>query len=84
MGSISTEPRVNAHSTSPNSSAQISPNGSHAQGSVVAIFYLDGPPVRVQGLTSGRTYEFSSADRIREVDARDAPALLCTRFFQRA
>jgi hypothetical protein len=64
--------------------AKISSSGTALEGSFVAISYLERAPVRVQGLTSGRTYQFSASDPVCEVDVRDAFALLNTRYFRRA
>ena len=50
----------------------------------VTIRYLETAPVRVRGLTTGRTYEFSDSQPIQSIDARDALSLLSTRFFRRA
>ena len=50
----------------------------------IDITYLENSPIRVQGLATGRSYEFSAAQRVQEVDARDASALTGTRFFRRA
>ena len=50
----------------------------------VALSYLESSPVRVQGLVTGRCYEFSGSQPVQSVDARDAPPLLNTRFFRRA
>jgi hypothetical protein len=57
---------------------------STASGAAVAVRYVENAPVRVRGLSTGQTYEFSAAERVRQVDARDSAALLSTRFFQRA
>jgi hypothetical protein len=38
----------------------------------------------VRGLASGRSYEFTVAQAVQSVDARDAASLLSTRFFRRA
>ena len=43
--------------------------------------YLEKSPIRVRGPATGREYEFSAADPVRLVDARDAESLLRTRFF---
>jgi len=48
------------------------------------VRYVEQSPIRVQGLQSGRSYEFSGQKSIQPVDARDAAALLNTRFFRRA
>jgi hypothetical protein len=48
------------------------------------VRYVDHSLVRVRGLQTGRTYEFSGTDATQAVDARDAPTLLATRFFRRA
>lgn len=59
----------------------------HSDGSTphatTAIRYLEASPVRVQGLISGRAYEFSALQPVQTVDARDATSLLNTRFFRR-
>jgi hypothetical protein len=48
------------------------------------IQYTERSSVRVRGNATGRYYEFSGADSVQSVDARDAPALLATRFFRGA
>ena len=48
------------------------------------VGYLETSTVRVQGLVTGRRYEFSLAQSVQSVDARDASSLLNTRFFSRA
>src|ERR1017187_5996314 len=60
--------------------AQVSPTAATQKGSFIAISYLEKAHVRVRGLATGRTYEFSGSDPVCEVDARDASALLNTRF----
>jgi hypothetical protein len=50
----------------------------------LSIRYLKSSPIRVQGLMTGRSYEFSGSQTIQSVDARDASSLLNTRFFRRA
>jgi hypothetical protein len=50
----------------------------------VQVYYLEAPPIRVQGLSTGRSYEFSSSQPVQNVDARDASSLLNTRYFRRA
>ena len=54
-----------------------------AGGSLVAIRCVEGAPVRVQGLATERRYDFTAAQPVLEVDAKDAAALLNTRFFRR-
>lgn len=68
---------------SPSSSGVQFPTALTAQDSI-AIRYLETDSVRVQGLASGRRYEFSPARSVQQVDARDASSLLNTRFFTRA
>jgi hypothetical protein len=51
--------------------------------SSIVICYLETSPVRVQGLITGRCYEFSGSQTVQSVDARDASSLLNTRFFRR-
>lgn len=46
--------------------------------------YLQRSPIRVRGTVTGKDYEFSAANAVRLVDARDAEPLLQTRFFARA
>lgn len=50
----------------------------------ISIRYLENAPIRVRGLVSGLSYEFSGSHAIQPVDARDATSLLNTRFFRRA
>jgi hypothetical protein len=47
------------------------------------VRYVEKSPIRVQGLQSGRFYEFSGQNPVQPVDPRDAAALLNTRFFRR-
>lgn len=51
--------------------------------SSVRIQYKDQAAVQVRGLATGRAYAFSGAQPLQEVDPRDAPSLLQTRFFRR-
>jgi hypothetical protein len=67
-----------------NAPAETPASGAVVEGSFIAIAYVEKAPVRVRGLATGLTYEFSASDPVREVDARDASALLNTRFFRRA
>jgi len=52
-------------------------------GREVVIKYLGNVHIRVQGRATSRIYEFSVQRPINPVDARDAHALLKTRFFSR-
>ena len=52
--------------------------------SSISIRYLENSPIRVRGPVSGMPYEFSGSRPVQQVDARDAPSLLSTRFFRRA
>ncbi|SRR5258708_1365345 len=54
-----------------------------APGLSVVIRYLATSPIRVKGLITGRVYEFSGAQAVQSIDARDASSLLNTRFFRR-
>jgi hypothetical protein len=58
-----------------------SPVSPHADS--VAIQYTESSPVTVEGAVTRKRYEFSGAQPLRMVDARDAGALLNTRFFVR-
>jgi hypothetical protein len=49
--------------------------------SSVAIRYTETSPILVLGPASGRRYQFSGAKPVQTVEARDAAALLRTRFF---
>jgi hypothetical protein len=83
LGRTSTAPTASSSLVNPAVQAQISPSGTTREGSFIAISYLGKAPVRVRGLTTGRAYDFSASDPVREVDARDASTLLNTRFFRR-
>jgi hypothetical protein len=50
----------------------------------ISLRYLDNLPIRVRGLVSGTSYEFSNSRPVQPVDSRDASSLLNTRFFRRA
>lgn len=80
MGAGSTYRRANSSSRSVQSSA----NATGATQPSVVVRYLDADPVRIQGLVTGRFYNFSSSRQVQSVDARDASSLLKTRSFQRA
>jgi len=49
----------------------------------VLLRYRERAPVRVRGPVTGNTYEFSTEQPTRSVDARDADALLRTQYFTR-
>jgi hypothetical protein len=49
----------------------------------VALRYLAEAPIFAQGPVSGRQYRFTREQRVLSVDARDAPALLRTGFFEK-
>ena len=73
------------HRTSPQSrSVQLSAAATGSTQPSVVVRYLDADPVRIQGLVTGRFYDFSSARQVQSVDAGDASSLLNTRSFQRA
>ena len=65
-------------------SASIGPRGAAPTSQFVGLRYVDNSPIRVRGLVSGMSYEFSGARAVQEVDVRDASSLLNTRFFRRA
>jgi hypothetical protein len=50
----------------------------------IGIRYLEKAPIRVRGVVSGVCYEFSGSYPVQQVDSRDSPSLLGTRFFRRA
>lgn len=49
----------------------------------VTLHYTQRAPVRVRGPLTGREYSFSVDAPDQPVDARDADALLATRFFKK-
>jgi hypothetical protein len=51
---------------------------------MTAVRYLDNSRIRVRGLVSGMSYEFSGSLPVQQVDSRDAPTLLNTGLFRRA
>lgn len=78
------KPGVN-HNSDYGSGASFQPNTSNgASRSLVAIRYLETSPVLVVGGVTGTRYQFSSTSPVRGVDARDAAALIRTRFFRLA
>jgi hypothetical protein len=50
----------------------------------VSLRYIETTPILVRGPATGRNYPFSSSSPVQEVDARDATALLRTRFFRQS
>ena len=50
---------------------------------MVSLHYLESSPIQVKGTVTNRFYEFSRTNPDQSVDARDAEALLHTRFFRR-
>lgn len=65
----------------PRSSASSQPP---AGWSSLRLRYLERSSIRVQGLATGRAYDFSATNPVRLVDAQDAESLLRTRFFARS
>jgi hypothetical protein len=66
-------------------SASVRPQAAATPASqVVGLRYVENSPIRVRGLVSGVSYEFSGTRAVQEVDVRDASSLLNTRFFRRA
>ena len=84
LGRAAVAPRPYSPQVKAPAPAQTSPSGRALEGSVITISYLERAPLRVRGLATGRAYEFSASNPHCEVDARDASALLNTRFFRRA
>ena len=48
------------------------------------VEYTERSSVRVRGSATGRIYTFSAKQSVQSIDARDAQALLATRFFRTA
>jgi len=59
------------------------PRKAAAPPSSVKLRYLASARIRVTGSTTGRQYEFSGAAALQNVDARDAEALVRSKFFRR-
>jgi ribosomal protein L2 len=51
--------------------------------SSIKLRYLEKSPIRVRGPVTGMHYDFSAANPVALVEARDGEALLATRFFAR-
>jgi hypothetical protein len=51
--------------------------------SEIALRYLRAAPVRVRGLITGRSYEFSGPQSVALIDPRDVPGLQNTGLFRR-
>jgi hypothetical protein len=49
----------------------------------VTLEYLETAPIRVWGPATGRPYDFSGAERLQAMDARDAAALARSSLFRR-
>src|SRR5580765_2854278 len=58
-------------------------NSQTTTGSSIKIRSVEASPLRVRGLFTGRSYEFTSSQPVQSVDARDAASLLNTRYFRR-
>lgn len=52
------------------------------RGLTLRVEYAGGRTVKIEGPATGRTYVFSGAARVQEVDPRDAAALLRDRHFR--
>ena len=68
----------------PNAAPPPAPQPTATGRSAVGLRYLEKQPVRVRGTVTGQMYHFSEGSSVRWVDARDAAALLRTRYFRRA
>ena len=82
-GMPAASPRSPAHAQTRSVQPQAPTPPSTPQPSI-RVRYVETSPIRVRGLISGMSYEFSGAAPIQQVDARDAASLLNTRFFRRA
>jgi hypothetical protein len=78
--------RTSAGVASPSGARQQpAPATAHASArSVIHLRYSESSPIQVRGPVTGNRYQFSRAQPLQAVDARDASALLDTRFFRRA
>jgi len=79
MQTASPPPRVNPQIRSVQPQAPMPISMTHSS---ISVRYLENSPIRVRGLVSGISYEFSGTAPIQQVDARDASSLLTTRFFR--
>jgi hypothetical protein len=52
--------------------------------SAVRLEYTEAAPIRVWGPATGQPYDFSGADRVHAMDARDAAVLARSSLFRRA
>jgi hypothetical protein len=59
------------------------PPPADATGARVLLRYLARAPIALRGAATGREYRFDPGRAEQQVDARDAAALLATRFFRR-
>ncbi len=87
MAQVATTRPAPPASTLPAASWQAASTAAAAQPSAwssVQLRYLERSPIRVRGPVTGKHYDFSAADPIAPVEARDADSLLRTRFFARA
>jgi hypothetical protein len=66
------------------SASQQTQAGTRPVYSSVTLRYLEKSPILVRGPVTDQQYEFSGARPVQSVDARDAAALLRTRFFRPA
>jgi hypothetical protein len=71
--------RPSAAAATPNSTG----NSQITTSSFIKIRSVEASPLRVRGLFTGRSYEFTSSQPVQSVDTRDAASLLNTRYFRR-
>src|SRR5205814_2001424 len=84
-GGIQMHPKMSTSPAHLGDSVQAAAGGSSVAapvGPTVALSCLERLPLRVQGLSSGRTYEFSDTQTVQHVDPRDATAMLNTSRFR--
>jgi hypothetical protein len=74
----SASPRAPNSSGRPTTPAPISPSSGD-----ITLRYLKTAPVRVRGLITGRSYEFTAPQLVANIDPRDVPGLLSTGLFRR-
>jgi hypothetical protein len=80
---VSTQHSTPSASADPQARSGEAPTPVSAPQFSIGVRYVETLPIRVRGLVSGVSYEFSGAAPVQQVDARDAPPLLNTRFFRR-
>jgi hypothetical protein len=81
---VTSPPNANPQPVLAGRGSMWSPASVALAGRGVQLRYRERAPVRVRGPVTGQAYEFSVAQSVQVIDARDAQGLLRTRMFLRA